>query len=239
MPTHNPASRPQQAYKIYNLLADASSSQDNNTSKICLDVGCGSGEIMRMLAEKFRLIVGIEIDINAIRVIEEVENSNARYSFTQADGANLPFENDSFDYIICAQVYEHTIDQLGLMDEIWRVLKSDGICFFSGPNKYTILEEHYFLPFLSWLPPKIANFYVKLFKRNYYYDIYPLSYRNLKRLLEKFQIEDATLNIFQNPERYGMENRYGIFRLLKYIPKNILKPFFVFIPNFNLLLRKY
>ncbi len=190
------------------------------------------------LAGKFSFVLGIEVDLNRIKVNERKNSYNEKIYFTQADGAILPFQNETFDFIICAQVYEHTKDQVGLVREIRRVLKKKGICFFSGPNKYTIMEEHYFLPFLSWLPQKISDVYVRLFRKNDIYDIYPLSYKNLLILLNGFTIEDVNFRLIQDPERYGMGKRFGFLPLIRHLPKRLLKPFLTFVPNFNLILRK-
>ncbi|GAP13765.1 methylase [Longilinea arvoryzae] len=238
MTKHDSATRPQQALKIYNLLLESYKSENGIHTKDCLDIGCGTGEIGKILASRFQSVVGIEVDLHRIQIDENGDNFQKNFYFTQADGAHLPFENDSFDFIICAQVYEHTEDQYGLVSEIQRVLKEDGVCFFSGPNKFTIMEEHYFLPFLSWLPTRISDFYVRFFHRNSSYDIHPLSYHALQKLLRNFAIEDKTLQILQNPERYGMVNRFAILGLIQYMPLFLVKPILFLIPNFNFILRK-
>lgn len=238
MVKHIPASRTQQAQKIIRLLLDGIDSRDKKSSGICLDIGCGTGEIGKILAPNFQFVIGIEIDLNRIKVDDDVDTTKRNFFFTQANGANLPFDDDSFDFIICAQVYEHTVDQIGLVKEIWRVLKKDGICFFSGPNKFTIIEEHYFLPCLSWFPSKMSDLYLKLFTGNNHYDIYPLSHRNLLKLLQNFYIEDTTIQILKNPRKYGMIDRFGILNLLRFVPELLIKPFLFFIPNFNWIIKK-
>lgn len=41
--------------------------------------------------------------------------------FVQADGANLPFEDDSFDFVYCSHVAEHVNDLGAFLQEIQRV----------------------------------------------------------------------------------------------------------------------
>gem|GEM_PF-6267316 len=41
------------------------------------------------------------------------------------DNADLAFEDNRFDYLICNQVLEHTRDLHGAVDEIQRVVKKD------------------------------------------------------------------------------------------------------------------
>lgn len=50
--------------------------------------------------------------------------------------ARFPIEGEVFDTVICSEVIEHlTFDpNRGLLNEIWRVLKSDGVLVLSTPN---------------------------------------------------------------------------------------------------------
>lgn len=52
-----------------------------------------------------------------------------------ADGDNLPFDNDSFDYVINSHMIEHHPNPLLAITEWCRVLKNDGIIFFVVPRK--------------------------------------------------------------------------------------------------------
>lgn len=52
---------------------------------------------------------------------------------------NLPFQNQSFDYILCTQVLEHVPKPANVIKEISRVLKEDGLLFLTVPQTW---EEH-------------------------------------------------------------------------------------------------
>jgi hypothetical protein len=122
--------------------------------------------------------------------------------------------------------------------EIWRVLKPGGKCFFSGPNRFAVLEEHYWLPFLSWLPGPAADCYLRLFDRGSHYDILPLSYGQLRALLSRFSVEDANLRLIRHPERFGLAQRFGALRLARRLPEGLLRRLLWLVPNFNWVLRK-
>ena len=145
------------AKKIIAIIRDHHN--DNLSNKRCLDLGCSSGEITEALSQVFSYIVGVDIDFEALTT----NNHNRMASYCMGSGSELPFENSSFDIIICAQVYEHSESPQKLFKEIYRVLSDNGVCFFSGPNKFSLMEEHYWLPLLSWFPQKISNFYMRLF----------------------------------------------------------------------------
>jgi ubiquinone/menaquinone biosynthesis C-methylase UbiE len=233
---NTPTPRLKQAIKISNVLFDIFG--ENIGTFSCLDIGCGSGEISQVIGKHVKEMIAI--DLNADRFPQkgdQYSNGNPAYFFI-ADGSALPFNNQAFDLILCLQVYEHTAKQNELVKEIWRVLKPGGVCFFSGPNKFAIIEEHYWLPFLSWLPKSIANRYMRIFHRGLYYDILPLSYKRLRLLLRDFYILDANLRIIKNPNKFGISDRYKMLQIVQYMPTWLLQKLLWLVPNFNLLLTK-
>jgi len=60
-----------------------------------------------------------------------------------ADAAILPLKNDSVDVIICTEVLEHLINPHACTNEIHRILKNQGIAFFSIPFLYPIHADPY------------------------------------------------------------------------------------------------
>jgi len=168
----------------------------------CLDIGCSGGIISSLLAAHFKFVIGIDIDGAAIREAKKNAVERNAPSFLTGDVINLSFTEQSFDVIICNHIYEHVPDASRMMREIHRVLKKNGICYFAAGNKYVLVEGHYKLPFLSWLPKKIASFYLKLFRNESVYYENHLSLKGLKKLVDSFQAVDYTLKIIEDPERF-------------------------------------
>ena len=52
----------------------------------------------------------------------------------KADICNLPFKNDSFDFILCNHVLEHIADDTKAMQEIFRVLEPGGTAILQIPQ---------------------------------------------------------------------------------------------------------
>ena len=52
---------------------------------------------------------------------------NAAYADEQIDITNIPYPDETFDYVICSHVLEYVPDEFKAMQEIRRVLKPDGI----------------------------------------------------------------------------------------------------------------
>lgn len=59
---------------------------------------------------------------------------NSPLADVKADICNLPFENDSFDYIFCNHVLEHIPDDTKAMQELFRVLKKGGMAILQIPQ---------------------------------------------------------------------------------------------------------
>jgi hypothetical protein len=95
------------------------------------------------------------------------------------------------------------------------------------------MEEHYWLPFLSWLPHSWASIYMKLMKRGKLYDIHPLTYWQLIKLWDGFTVYDYTTKIIREPHRFSVDDRvekYGFISILPDWIINFLRPLY---PNYN------
>jgi SAM-dependent methyltransferase len=166
-----------------------------------LNVGGSAGVIDNYLAHHFRKVVGIDIDEPAIT---HASNNfiKENLEFQLADALNLPFEDDSFDVVVCSQVYEHVPDPYKMFGEIHRVLKKGGVCYFAAGNRLMWNEPHYNLPLLSVLPRPVAHLYIRLAgKASHYYEKH-LSYWGLKTLVKNFSRNDYTGRLITEPHKY-------------------------------------
>jgi ubiquinone/menaquinone biosynthesis C-methylase UbiE len=190
--------RTQKFEKILSVLQDF---HPGTQSLNCLDIGCSSGIITSLLGNHFQMSIGMDIDQEAIEYAQN-HSSSPRAQFLIADSMALPFHNNSMDVIVCNHIYEHVPQAKQMMDEVYRVLKEDGLCYFSAGNKYMIIEGHYRLPFLSWLPKPFAHLYLNLAGKGEFYYEQHLSFGGLKKLVGKFRIYNYTLSIIRNPKKF-------------------------------------
>jgi len=111
-------------------------------SDCLLDLGCGEGR-HALTAYMLERIHAVAVDLN----IEDLETTRQRFqefadlsdcsaslTVSAADGLKLPFANECFDKVICAEVLEHVPDYEGVIKEIDRVLKPGGILAISVPR---------------------------------------------------------------------------------------------------------
>ena len=88
-----------------------------------LDLGCGDGQISRLLAGGGARVVGIDPTWNQIRVAHE-RGGGATYA--RSGAAALPFADGSFDAVVACLVFEHIDDVDAAIAEVARVLRPGG-----------------------------------------------------------------------------------------------------------------
>jgi ubiquinone/menaquinone biosynthesis C-methylase UbiE len=228
----DPSGRLEKAQKIVNVLDDYFGG--NLAGQTVVDVGCSTGIMTRHFAQFSGRVIGLDTDRvgvnNGARLSREAGFSDGQLKFCGGDGCSMPLADDSVDAVICNQVYEHVDDQSGLMNEIWRVLRPGGACYFGCGTRHVLIEGHYKLPFLSWVPHPVADVYMKLAGKNARYDVLLLSYRNLKKLVRRFGVLDYTVEIIKQAEKYADGSRGRLRRWVQRWPQWLIRVLLPIIP---------
>ncbi len=90
-----------------------------------LDVGCGTGEFTRYVAEGLNNhFTGVDQEEEFISVAQSYNSENIEYLC--ADAINLPFEHESFDVVLSHTFFTGTTNPKKAMDEMKRVCKKGG-----------------------------------------------------------------------------------------------------------------
>ena len=71
-----------------------------------------------------------------IETLDIVDGSTYKADITNNNSNLIP--DESFDYIICTEVLEHTIQPFDAVKELYRMLKPNGLLFFSVPCNFRI-----------------------------------------------------------------------------------------------------
>ena len=107
-----------------------------------LDLGCGEGRhsISAYLTQDVH-VVGLDIsdrDLQTARTrlgeFPKKCTKHASCNFIRGSGFEVPFPDNSFDKVICAEVLEHIPEYERFLDEIKRVLKPGGTFAVSVPR---------------------------------------------------------------------------------------------------------
>jgi ubiquinone/menaquinone biosynthesis C-methylase UbiE len=193
--------REAKAHKIVAVLEDHC---DDIAALSLLDVSCSTGIMSRFLAGHFASVTGIDIDEGAIE-FARTSNDLQNVDYHVMDALHTSFPDNTFDIVICNQMYEHVPDAAQLLNEIRRILVPGGMCYFGATNRLKVIETHYGrLPFLSYLPKPLANLYLRVLGRGDYYYENLYTYWTLKRLCSDFDVTDYTEKVVRQPEQFGV-----------------------------------
>jgi len=206
------ASRVRKAEVVRQLLGD----RLERAARVA-DIGSGTGIMKRALEEGAgRPLLGFELDVDFVAERERV---------VCADAGRLPVADGTFDLVLLNHVYEHVEDQARLFQEAFRVLAPGGTAYVSAGSRRAVLEPHYRLPFLSWLPRRLADRYLRLSGRGRTYEgVRFLTWGPLVSLMRApgFRVRDITelaLRDLLGPER-GAAWR-PVWSLLRALPAGV------------------
>ncbi len=101
-----------------------------HSSKL-LDIGCGSSPIIG----HYQKAIGIDKNEDKIRFMREKFPDNSFIPLDNTEG----FKNNSFDYVLCVEVIEHSKEPEKLIKEIARVTKIYGNVVIATPDYSKIL----------------------------------------------------------------------------------------------------
>lgn len=169
-----------------------------------LDVGSSNGIIDNYMADHFGQVTGIDIDAPAMKYAQSQFNK-PNLELRHGDAMHIDLPDNSIDTVICTQMYEHVSDAGRMFDEVFRVLRPGGFCYFAGNNRIMFMEPHYHLPFLSLLPRSLADFYLRNSGKGEHYHEKHYTVWTLRRLCSKFRIVDYSAKVISDPEKYAIE----------------------------------
>ncbi len=118
-----------------------------------LDVGSGRGKLVIELAARQYQVSGIEISPEYVAESKQkAAEAGLEIALTQGVAEQLPYPDNYFDFLNCAEVTEHVVDPVAICQEMHRVLKPGGRAYISFHNRFGIYDYHYHLYGINWLP---------------------------------------------------------------------------------------
>lgn len=132
-----------------------------------LDYGCGGGQLLTYLRILgYKNLIGVDVrnqkTMNQLNILHDNMGFGSDTFFTY-DGAQLPFNDTSFDIIISQQVLEHVHNVDNYFSECKRVLSLKGKMLLDFPHRLVPFDTHTKMWFVHYFPVSI---------RNYFYDKY-------------------------------------------------------------------
>lgn len=112
-----------------------------NNYALGLDAGCGNGRDFSMLLQHTQTIIGIDFSpamVAGARIKADRTLNGRRIHLAMADVTRLPFQDNSFDFIVCSEVLEHVPNWQKALLEFYRLLKPNSTLIISTPNKLSM-----------------------------------------------------------------------------------------------------
>lgn len=185
-----------------------------------LDVGSGKGKFLCEMARRGLKVHGVEVNPD---YIEEAKSQAVKEGVaiqvinTQAE--SLPFPNDYFNFVNCAEVTEHVEYPVRVCEEIYRVLKPGGCGYISFHNRFGFYDYHYHLHFINWLPRSVAEFILfflnkqktdSIIGKQRLMTMHYFTYGQIKKILEN----SGFLVVDIREEKINKTYKYAAFPLL-------------------------
>ena len=114
---------------------------DGYRGRTVLEVGCGAAVDLARFAKGGAITTGVDLAPSAIILARtNFEQQGLPGTFQVADGEQLPFADNSFDFVYAHGVVQYTAHPERLVEECRRVLKPSGQALFQVYNRISWLN---------------------------------------------------------------------------------------------------
>jgi 2-polyprenyl-6-hydroxyphenyl methylase/3-demethylubiquinone-9 3-methyltransferase len=121
-------------------------------SSLILDVGCGAGFLTNELALAGHKVTGVDMSESSLQVAAQYDQTKT-VTYKLANAYELPFSDESFDFLCAMDFLEHVEDPAKAIQEFARVLKPGGKFFYHTFNR-NFVAWLVIIKLVEWLIPK-------------------------------------------------------------------------------------
>lgn len=103
-----------------------------------LDVGCGSGQMVKLAGQLGWDAMGLEMDPLAVKTARQ-----GGLNIQQGTSEQLVNYEGQFDAILCSHVLEHVHEPLAMLSQLKQALRPGGLLLMTLPNALSALRRHF------------------------------------------------------------------------------------------------
>ena len=101
---------------------------------VVADIGCGPAQLAAPVAAMGHEYIGIDPNAEMYSLTAEKLRSNPKVRFFMGSAENIPLSDASVDAVTCIGVVEYLPDRVRALQEIFRILRTQGIALLTFPN---------------------------------------------------------------------------------------------------------
>ena len=106
-----------------------------SSSSLILDVGCGTGLFFTYVAEKAKMVVGLDISSKLLAKAKERAKNLCNVHLVRGDADHLPFKKHTFTVVSAFTLLQNMPKPLTTLKEIKRTAKPKGLVVVTGLKK--------------------------------------------------------------------------------------------------------
>ncbi len=103
--------------------------------KRVLEVACGGGVGLGLLAKTAQSVLGGDIDPSNVRIAQKTWHGNPKISVLEFDTLKMPFNDSAFDVVLIFEAIYYLQDVDAFLNECRRVLDKGGVLIIESANK--------------------------------------------------------------------------------------------------------
>jgi len=116
------------------VAADFVAMADLSPDDRVLDVGCGTGIVTRLAAERAAKVTGVDINPAMLEVARETAPAGAAIDWHQSSAESLPLPDEGYDVVLCQMSMQFFPDKAAAVKEMKRVLVPGGRLALNVPG---------------------------------------------------------------------------------------------------------
>ncbi len=195
-----------------------------------LDVGCGNGEVTKVILSRRKIKFDVGIDLSA-KEIEFAKNSDCFKKCLVGDVYSLPFKKGTFATVFSNSVIEHIPNLETALSEMSRVLKKNGQFVITVPSSY--LTE-YLLGYrilnqmgLKSLAEVYGKFFNSLFK---HYNLF--NHKKWEKILKKHSLK-LVEHHYYHTKKMVVVHEFLAYLAIPYHITKFISGYWVVFPEFR------
>ena len=119
----------------YDILDIIAARMEAGEGSLILDLGCGTGNVIALLRERFpgASVRGVDPADKMVELATDRFRADEKVEIWRGEGTKIPFPSEHFDYVVSNLALHHVLPELRLLctAEVARVLKPGGRLVYS------------------------------------------------------------------------------------------------------------